>query len=204
VQLWRDIAIDRAGRIVLKLSGNKLCRRLGRVIAADPGLCVTFELVEGNADALPMRLADTLIAADKRGERDRFGCGECRIPPCSVLHRLDCLAVGILIFIGRSLSYKLFAGLWMLALAEFCEVFGGYPMAEGKAANEDSDTCEDGIEEVEGAHGAHTDEVEERPFHSQVSEWLVQTLEDSICAMLLLRFVCHKSSSKRRGALYAP
>jgi hypothetical protein len=64
-------------------------------------------------------------------------------------------------------------------------------MAEGKAANEDSDTGEDGIEEVEGSHGAHTDEVEERPFHSQVGEWLVQALKDSVRATLLLWFVWH-------------
>ena len=124
VQLWRDIAIDRAGCIVLKLGGDKLARGLGRMIAADAGLRVVFELVEGNADALPVRFADTLIAADKRGERDGFGRGKGRIPPGSVLHRLDGLAVGILIFIGRSLSHKLLAGLWMLALAEFREVLG--------------------------------------------------------------------------------
>jgi hypothetical protein len=39
-----------------------------------------------------------------------------------VFHSLDGLAVGILIFIGRSLPHKLLAGLWMLALAEFREV----------------------------------------------------------------------------------
>ena len=42
-----------------------------------------------------------------------------------MFHRLDGLAVGILIFIGRSLSYKLLAGLWMLALAELRKVLGG-------------------------------------------------------------------------------
>ena len=41
-----------------------------------------------------------------------------------MLHRLDGLSVGILIFIGRSLPHKLLPGLWMLALAEFGEVFG--------------------------------------------------------------------------------
>ena len=80
MQLWRDIAIDRAGRIVLKLGGDKLARGLGRMIAADAGLRVVFELVERNADALPMSFANAFIAADKRGERDRFGRGECRIP----------------------------------------------------------------------------------------------------------------------------
>jgi hypothetical protein len=66
-------------------------------------------------------------------------------------------------------------------------------MAEGEAADEDGDTCEDGIEEIESPHGTDTDEVEERALNAQIGERLVQTLEDSICAMLLLRFVCHKS-----------
>ena len=52
VQLWRDIAIDRAGCIVLKLGGDKPSRGLGRMVAADAGLRVAFKLVEGNADAL--------------------------------------------------------------------------------------------------------------------------------------------------------
>ena len=76
-------------------------------------------------DALPVRFSDMLIAADKRGERNGFGRGEGRIPPGAVLHRLDGLAVGILIFIGGSLSDKLLAGLRMLALAESREVLGG-------------------------------------------------------------------------------
>jgi hypothetical protein len=64
-------------------------------------------------------------------------------------------------------------------------------MAEGKAANEDGDTCEDGIEEIEGPHRADADEVEESAFDAQIGEWLMQALEYSICAMLLLWFVGH-------------
>ena len=82
-----------------------------------------------------------------------------------------------------------------------------YPMAEGKTTDEYGDAGEDGIEEVEGADGAHTDEVEERPFNAQVGERLVQALEDSICAMLLLWFVWHKflvRGAWLEVALYAP
>jgi hypothetical protein len=98
------------------------------MVAADAGMRVVFELVKGNADALAVRLADTLIAADKR-ERDRFGRGQGRIPAGSVLHCLDGLAVGILIFIRRSLPHEFLAGLRMLALAESCEVFGRHSPA---------------------------------------------------------------------------
>ena len=71
VQLWRDIAIDGAGGIVLKLGGDKFARSLGRMIAADAGLRVVFELVEGNADALPVRLWYLLSDV----ERTAFGEG---------------------------------------------------------------------------------------------------------------------------------
>jgi predicted N-acetyltransferase YhbS len=66
-------------------------------------------------------------------------------------------------------------------------------MAEGKTANEDSNTCEDGIEEIERPDRADADEVEERAFHPQVSERLVQALKDSIRATLLMCFVWHNS-----------
>jgi hypothetical protein len=39
-------------------------------------------------------------------------------------------------------------------------------MAEGKTANEDGDTGEDGIEEIEGPHCSDTNEVEQRAFHT--------------------------------------
>src|SRR5580698_9928304 len=64
MQLWRDIPIDRTGCVVLTLGGDKPARRLGRMIAADAGRRIVLQLVKGNADALPVRFADALIAAD--------------------------------------------------------------------------------------------------------------------------------------------
>ena len=49
---------------MLELGGDKLARGLGRMIATDASLRVVFELVKGNADALPVRFADPFIAAD--------------------------------------------------------------------------------------------------------------------------------------------
>ena len=94
------------------------------MIAADAGLRAVFERIEGNADALPVRFSDTLIGANKRGERDRSGRGTGRIPSGSMLHHLEVIAGSILMFIPRSLSHNLLAGLWMLAMAEFREVLG--------------------------------------------------------------------------------
>jgi hypothetical protein len=66
------------------------------------------------------------------------------------------------------------------------------PMAEGKAADEDGDTCEDGIEEIEGPNRSDTHEVEQCTFYTQIRKRFVEALEDSICAMLRLWFVGHK------------
>jgi hypothetical protein len=65
-------------------------------------------------------------------------------------------------------------------------------VSERETANENSDTCKDGIEEIEGPHCANTNEVEQRAFDAQVGERLMQALEDSICALLLLWLVWHK------------
>jgi hypothetical protein len=66
-------------------------------------------------------------------------------------------------------------------------------MAEGKAANENGDTGEDGIEEIEGSHRSDADEVKECAFHAQIGERLVQALEDPIYAVLPMWFVWHGS-----------
>jgi hypothetical protein len=39
-------------------------------------------------------------------------------------------------------------------------------MAEGKAADEDGDTGEDGIEEIERPHCPYADEIEQRTFYA--------------------------------------
>jgi hypothetical protein len=66
-------------------------------------------------------------------------------------------------------------------------------VAEGKAADEDRDAGEYRIEEVEGPYCADADEIEQSSFNAQVAKRLMQALEDSICAVLLLCFVWHNS-----------
>jgi hypothetical protein len=68
MELRRDITAHGSGRIVLEFGGNEHACRLRWMTAADAGLGVTLNLVEGNADALPVRFAYTLIATHKRGQ----------------------------------------------------------------------------------------------------------------------------------------
>jgi hypothetical protein len=48
------------------------------------------------------------------------------------------------------------------------------------------DASQDGIEEIESSNRSRADEVEERAFYAKVGERLMQALEYSICALLLV------------------
>ena len=54
------------------------------------------------------------------------------------------------------------------------------PVAESKAADEYGDSGNQAIEEIEGAHCADANEIEQRAFYAQVREGLVQALEDPV------------------------
>jgi hypothetical protein len=69
-------------------------------------------------------------------------------------------------------------------------------MTKSESPDEDSNASQDGIEKIESSHGSNAHEVEERAFYAQVGERLMQALEHSICALLLLLFVWHDSSYK--------
>jgi hypothetical protein len=56
-------------------------------------------------------------------------------------------------------------------------------MAEGEASDEDSDSSQNAVEQIEGSDCADTDEIEECAFDTQVSEGLMQALEDAIFAV---------------------
>jgi hypothetical protein len=53
-------------------------------------------------------------------------------------------------------------------------------MSGSKTANKNAQSGRNRIEEVKSSNGSHTGEVKERPFDPQISEGLMQTLEDPI------------------------
>ena len=65
MELWSDIPIHRAGRIVFEFGGNEFARCLRRVVSADTGLHIVFQLFKGCADALAVRLTYPIITADQ-------------------------------------------------------------------------------------------------------------------------------------------
>ena len=124
MELRRNIAIHRASGVMLEFGGDEFAGGLRWMVPADARLRVVLELFEGDADALAVRLAHPVIAADQSRQRNRFWRGKGRVPSGAMLHRLDGLAVGVLVFVGRSLANKLFACLRVLALAELRKILG--------------------------------------------------------------------------------
>ena len=51
MELGSGVAIDWAGRVMLELCGDEFAGCFGGVVAADPRLCVSLQLREGNVTA---------------------------------------------------------------------------------------------------------------------------------------------------------
>src|SRR5579864_6959186 len=122
MQLRRRVVVDRSGAIVLKRRGDPPARGLGGMIAADARLDVLLEFVERDLDAGPVRLSDTLIAANQRRERDTLGCGERRVPAGAMLHRLHAVAVRVRVRTCGLMAHERLIGNRMTALGESLEV----------------------------------------------------------------------------------
>src|SRR5438552_6487485 len=114
MELGSNIPIHRTGCIVFEFGGDEFAGSLRRMVPADTGLRIVFELFKGCADALAVRFSHPIISADKRCQRNRLWGGEGSVPSGPMLHCLDRLSVSILVLVGRSLSDKLFACLRVL------------------------------------------------------------------------------------------
>ena len=87
MELWRNIPIHRTSCIVLEFGGDEFARSLWRMVPADAGLRIVFELFKGCGDALAVRLTHTIIASDKSGQRNGLWSGKGSVPsgPCSIV-----------------------------------------------------------------------------------------------------------------------
>src|SRR5258707_10704606 len=59
------------------------------------------------------------------------------------------------------------------------------PLTECESAHENGYSGENGVEEIESSDSANANEVKQGAFDAQVSEGLMQTLEDSVCPSCL-------------------
>jgi hypothetical protein len=64
-------------------------------------------------------------------------------------------------------------------------------LTECESAYEDGYSGEDGIEEIESSDSTNANEVKQGTFDTQVSEGLMQALEDSVCPSCLWLHACH-------------
>ena len=123
VELRRGVAVYRPGGVVLEGRGDEFACRLRRVDVADPRLGVPSPTRTGrHADAFPMRLSHTLIAADKGGERNRLRRGERSIPTGAVLHARHFLAEFALVGFGNLMANELRFRVRVLAFGQPGEV----------------------------------------------------------------------------------
>ncbi len=68
MKLRRSVAIHGPRRVMLEFRRDKLAGCFGRMIAADAGLRVPLQLVQGGVDGFTVGLAHAVITADKRGK----------------------------------------------------------------------------------------------------------------------------------------
>jgi len=122
VELRRGIAIDGPRRVVLEGRGGELPRRLRSMDVANPRLRVVLDLAQGHVHALPVRLPHSLIAADKRGQRNGFRGGERRIPSGTVLHARHFPPLLALVGSGNLMPHQLLFAERVLAFAQPREV----------------------------------------------------------------------------------
>jgi hypothetical protein len=69
--------------------------------------------------------------------------------------------------------------------AKKCGIASGYPTAESEPARKEQQPGDQTVEQVEGADSSDTNEEEQRAFHSEVREGLVQTLIDPVQASIM-------------------
>ena len=91
VKLWCSIAVYGTCGVMLKRSGSKLTGCLWRMNVTNASLCVSFQLLQCHADAFAVRFTHAIIATHKGRKRNRLGCGERRVPPCTMFELVICL-----------------------------------------------------------------------------------------------------------------
>src|SRR5665213_4234825 len=122
MELRGGIAVHWAGGVMLELCHDELAGSFGGMIAADASLRVTLQLRKGDGHGLPVGFADTVIAANKGGQRHRLGSRKGSVPSCPVLHRLDGSSVCGGVLLGLSVLDQLLGGMGILPLAQTSEV----------------------------------------------------------------------------------
>ena len=123
MKLRCGIPIHRTSSVMLEGGGNELGCRLRRVDIADTRLRVPLQLVKRHAHTFAVCHTHTFIAADKRGERNRFRRGECRVPPGAMFDASNFLTVLVVIRLCRLVPDELRAAFRMLSFAQPHEFF---------------------------------------------------------------------------------
>ncbi len=91
---------------------------------ADPCLCVSFKLLECDANTFPVGFPHPIIAAYESGQRYRLRRREGGVPPGAMLGAGYLSAKFAFIGSRNLMPYELLFGVRMLAFTQSCKVFG--------------------------------------------------------------------------------
>src|ERR1700753_2308223 len=72
MKLWRCVSVHRARGVMLEGCGHKLPCRLGSMVAADAGLGIMLQLIQGKCDRFAMGFSHRIITTDESCQRNRF------------------------------------------------------------------------------------------------------------------------------------
>ena len=111
---------------MLERSGNELTLRFWRMNVTNAGLCIPLQLLQCHANTFAMRFAHTIIATHKGRKRNRLGCGERRIPSCTMFRAGDLLTIAIVVGPGGLVLDELRIVRWVPSFAQTSKLFSPY------------------------------------------------------------------------------
>jgi hypothetical protein len=136
VELRRGVPVHRASGVMLEFRGYEFARLLGGVVAAEPRMCVSLQLVQCGSDGGTMRISHPLIAAHEGRQRNRFGCGKSSIPTGPMFNRLGSGPIRVRVLLREAMFDHLFLSLRMHSFGETVELQRRYVAAESKGGGQ--------------------------------------------------------------------
>ena len=118
MELWRGVPVHGSGGVMLELGRDELAGGLGEVVAPDPRLGVSLQLVERGRNSRGVGLPHALIAAYQGSERNGFRRGKGRVPPSAMFHAFGRHAVRVGVLGGGAVLHQLRLGLRVLPFGQ--------------------------------------------------------------------------------------
>ena len=111
---------------MFKFGGNHLAGGLSRVVAANASLDISFQLIQGDLHAFPVRFPDSLVGPDQGSDRNTLRSAKSGVPAGTVLGGLHPLSLLVLVFGCDSMLHKLLGRGRVLPFGQSIELLARY------------------------------------------------------------------------------